>query len=119
MGYSNMMGRDSFKRNMMGQDTIGHEIMGQDTMGRNMMGHNIYNIMTNRGMTSDVSNRMGQQMNSNMIGQDRMSSNMINCRGISSNMMNAHSNNGLMGQPMMQKMEIEHVPETYTSSRLF
>merc|ERR1712111_71751 len=160
--HSNMMGRDPFKRNMMGQDTIGHEIMGQDTMGRNMMGRNIYNIMTNRGMTSDVSNRMGQQMNSNMMsrdmtmnmmsrnmmgqdknsqltgrkmlghqdmtpntmysnmmGQDRMSSNMINSRGISSNMMNTHSNNGLMGQPMMQKMEIEHVPETYTSSRLF
>merc|ERR1712029_481411 len=113
-----------------------------------MMGRNIYNIMTNRGMTSDVSNRMGQQMSSNMMsqdknsqltgrnmlghqdmtpntmysnmmGQDRMSSNMINSRGISSNMMNTHSNNGLMGQPMMQKMEIEHVPETYTSSRLF
>merc|ERR1712111_282312 len=151
--HSNMMGRDPFKRNMMGQDTIGHEIMGQDTMGRNMMGRNIYNIMTNRGMTSDVSNMMGRQMTMNMMsrnmmgqdknsqltgrnmlghqdmtpntmyrnmmGQDRMSSNMINCRGISSNMMNTHSNNGLMGQPMMQKMEIEHVPETYTSSRLF
>merc|ERR1712111_48270 len=142
--HSNMMGRDPFKRNMMGQDTIGHEIMGQDTMGRNMMGRNIYNIMTNRGMTSDVSNMMGRNMMgqdknsqltgrnmlghqdmtpntmySNMMGQDRMSSNMINSRGISSNMMNTHSNNGLMGQPMMQKMEIEHVPETYTSSRLF
>merc|ERR1719187_820116 len=142
-------------------------MMGQDTMRRNMMGRNIYNIMSNRGMTFDVSNRMDQQMNSNMMGRDmtmnmmsrnmmgqdrnsqmmgrnmlghqdmtpntmysnmmgqdrmdmpnnRMSSNMMNSRGISSNMVNAHSNSGLMGQRMMQKMEIEHVPETYTSSR--
>merc|ERR1719228_2677399 len=47
--YSNMMGRDSSKRNMM----------SQDTMGRNMMGRNVYNIMSNRGKTSDVSNMMG------------------------------------------------------------
>jgi len=167
--YSNMMGRDSSKHNMMSPDTIGRKMMGQDTMGRNMMGRNVYNIMSNRGMTSDVSNMMGQQINSNMMGRDmtmnmmsrnmmgqdrnsqmmgrnmlghqdmtpntmysnmmgqermdlssnRMSSNMMNSRGMSSNMMNTHSNNGLMGQPMMQKMEIEHVPETYTSSRLF
>merc|ERR1712168_250805 len=51
--YSNVMGRDSLNRN----------IMGQDTMGRNMMGRNIYNVMSNRGMTSDISNLMGQQMN--------------------------------------------------------
>merc|ERR1712121_614475 len=175
--YSNMMGRDSLNRNMMGQDTMGRNMMGQDTMrrnmmgqdvmGQNMMGRNIYNIMSNRGMTSDVSNMMGQQMNSNMmgrdmtmnmmshnmmgqdrnsqmmgrdmlghqdmtrntmysnmIGQDRMdklnlSNNMMNSRGMSSDMMNSYSNNGLMGQRMMQKMEIERVPETYTSSRLF
>merc|ERR1712121_230891 len=74
--YSNMMGR-----NMMGQDTMGRNMMGQDTMGRNMMGRNIYNVMSNRGMTSDVSNRMGQQMNSNMMGRDMpmnmMSRNMM------------------------------------------
>merc|ERR1712108_37034 len=110
---------------------------------------------SNRGMTSDVSNMMGQQMNcnmmgqdrnsqmmghnmvghqemtpnnmySNMIGQDRMnmsnnrvSSNMMNNRGLSSEMMNSHSKNGLMGQRMMQKMELERVPETYTSTRFF
>jgi len=139
--YSNMMGRDSLNRNMMGQDTMRRTMMGQDTMGRNMMGRNIYNIMSSRGMTSDVSNMMGQQMNSNkrgrdmlghqeitpntvysnMIGQDRMdmSNNMMNIHGVSSDMMNSYSNNGVMGQRMMQKMEIEHVPETYTSSRLF
>merc|ERR550519_1779342 len=148
--YSNMMGRDSLNRNMM----------GQDTMRRTMMGRNIYNIMSSRGMTSDVSNMMGQLMNSNkmgrdmtmnlmsrnmmgqdrnsqmighnmlghqemtpntmysnMMGQDRMdmSNNRMNSRGMSSDMMNSYSNNGLMGQRMMQKMEIEHVPETYTS----
>jgi len=151
--YTNMMGRDSFNRNMMGQDTMGHE----------MMGRNIYNIMSNRGMTSDVSNMIGQQMNSNMMGQDMtmMSRNMMaqdrnsqmmgrnmlgqqdmtpnmmysNMMGQDvmdmsnnrmSNMMNSREmssdslvNNGLMGQRMMQKMEIEHVPETYTSTRFF
>merc|ERR1712055_88599 len=157
--YSNMMGRDSLNRKMMGQDTMGRNMIGQDTMGRNMMGRNIYNIMSNKGMTSDVSNMMGQQMNSNMMGRDMtmnmmshnmmgqnrnsqmmgrnmlgqqemtpntmysnmmgqdrmdMSNNRMNSRGMSSDLMNAHSNNGLMGQRMMQKMEIERVPETYT-----
>merc|ERR1711936_152998 len=141
--YTNMMGRDSFNRNMMGQDTMGHD----------MMGRNIYNIMSNRGMTSDVSNMIGQQMNSNMMGQDMtmMSRNMMdqdrnsqmmgrnmmysNMMGQDvmdmsnnrmSNMMNSREmssdslvNNGLMGQRMMQKMEIKHVPETYTSTRFF
>merc|ERR1712108_45729 len=119
--YTNMMGRDSLNRNMMGQDTMGHE----------MMGRNIYNIMSNRGMTSDVSNMSGQQMNSNMMGQDMtmMSRNMMGqdmmdmSNNRMSNMMNSREmssdslvNNGLMGQRMMQKMEIEHVPETYTST---
>jgi len=182
--YTNLMGRDSFNRNMMGQDIMGrnmmgqktmgqnmmgqdtleHNMMAQDTMGRNMMGRNIYNVMSNKGMTSDVSNMMGQQMNSNMmgrdmtmnmmsrnmVGQDRnsqmmgrnilgqqemtpntmysnmmgqdrmdMSNNRMNSRGMSSDMMNSYSNNGLMGQRMMQKMEIERVPETYTSTRFF
>merc|ERR1712055_9794 len=156
--YTNMMGRDSFNRNMMGQDTMGRNMIGQDTMGHDMMGRNIYNIMSNRGMTSDVSNMIGQQMNSNMRGQDMtmMSRNMMaqdrnsqmmgrnmlgqqdmppnmmysNMMDMSnnrmSNMMNSREmssdslvNNGLMGQRMMQKMEIEHVPETYTSTRFF
>merc|ERR1712111_160612 len=142
--YTNMMGRDSFNRNMMGQDTMGHD----------MMGRNIYNIMSNRGMTSDVSNMIGQDMTmmsrnmmnqdrnsqmmgrnmlgqqdmtpnmmySNMMGQDVMDmsnnrmSNMMNSREMSSDSL---VNNGLMGQRMMQKMEIKHVPETYTSTRFF
>merc|ERR1712121_471119 len=171
--YSNMMGRDSLNRNMMGQDTMGRNMMGQDTMRRNMMGQdtmghdmmgrNIYNIMSNRGMTSDVSNMIGQQMNSNMMGQDMtmmsrnmmaqdrnsqmMGRNMLGQQDMTPNMMYSNMmgqdvmdmsnnrmanmmnsremssdslvNNGLMGQRMMQKMEIEHVPETYTSTRFF
>merc|ERR1712002_1068282 len=80
--YSNMMGRDSFNRNMIGQDTMGRNMMGQDSMGRNMMGQDtmgrnmigqdIYRVMSNKGMTSDVSNMMGQQMNSNMMSRNTM-----------------------------------------------
>merc|ERR1711962_601372 len=154
----NMMGQDNMgQQRMMGQDNLGQRMMGQDTMGRNMMGRNIYNIMSNRGMTSDMSNMMGQQMDSNMMGRDMtmdvmgrnmmgqdrssqmmrrnmmghqdMTPNMmyINMIGqdmmdmansqMSSKMMN--SNNGLMGQRMMQQMEMERVPETYTSTRFF
>merc|ERR1711990_1375498 len=81
-GYSNMMGRDSLNRNMMGQDTMGRNMMGQDTLGRNMMGQdamghnmmgrNIYRVMSDKGMTSDVSNMMGQQMNTNMMSRNTM-----------------------------------------------
>merc|ERR1719295_2469064 len=133
-------------------------MMHQDNVGRNMMGSNIYNVMSNRGMTPGMSNMMGQQMNpnlmgrditmgrnmmgqdrnsqmmgrqdmtpnvmySNMMGQDvtgnQMSSNIMSSRGMSSDMMNSHSNNGLMGQGIMQRMEIERVPETFTSTRFF
>jgi len=47
-------------------------------------------------------------MYSNMMGQDMISNQM------SSDLMN--SNNG---QRMTQRMEIESVPETYTSTRFF
>merc|ERR1712142_59631 len=165
----NMMGQDSMDRQMngnvmMGRDNMGQRMMGQNTMGRNMMGRTIYNIMSNRGMTSDMSNMMGQQIDSNMMGRDmtmdvmgrnmmgqdrssqmmrrnmmghqnmtpnmmynnmmgqdmmdmannQMSSNMMGSRGMSSGII---SNNALMGQRMMQKMEIERVPEMYTSTR--
>merc|ERR1719378_1890945 len=71
--YSNMM----MDGDMMGQESMDHQMMGQNNMGRNTMGHKVYNIMSNRGMTS---NMMGQQMGSdmtvdvmgrNMMGQDR------------------------------------------------
>merc|ERR1711951_32737 len=147
--YSNIM----MGKNMMGQDSMGRNLMRQGNMGQNMMGRNIYNIMSNRGMTSDMSNMMGQQMESsmvgrdsnmemmghNMMGQDRtsqlMSRNMMgrqnmmysNIMGqdmtnmalnqMSSNVMD--SNNSLMGQHIMQQMEMERIPETYTSARMF
>merc|ERR1719300_973598 len=68
--YSNMMmgrdmvGQDTIDRLMMGRDNMGHNMMGQDNMGSNMMGRNVYNIMSNRGMTSEMSPMspmMGQQ----------------------------------------------------------
>merc|ERR1719378_387173 len=172
--YSNMMGRntmvkDSIDRkmmgqvnmglNMMGQENMGHNMIDQDNMGRNMMGRNIYNIMSNNGMPSDMSGMMGKQdssmmgqqdmtvnvMGQNMIGQDRLSQmmrpnmmghqdmtpNMMysNMRGqdmmdrannqMTSSMMRSNSNNRVMGQRMMQQMEMERTPETYTSTRFF
>jgi len=164
----NSMGRDMMDHNMINQDIMGRNMMGQDTMRGNMMGGNIYNLMSNRGLTSDMSNMMSrnlmgkQQMHSNMMGQEmtsnmmnrdmigqemtsnmmnrdmlgrqdmtpkmmyrnmmdlsnnQMSSNMLSSLGMSSDMVN--SDTGLMGQRMMQKMEIEHIPETYTSTRFF
>merc|ERR1719402_1269269 len=81
----NMMVQDRMDRNMMGQETMGRNMMSQETMGRNlmgqenmmhqgnmrqnMMGRNIYNIMSNKGMTADMSNMMDQHMESNMMGQ--------------------------------------------------
>jgi len=163
----NMMGQDSMGRNLMDQDSMGHNMMSQDSMGgnlmrqgnmgQNMMGRNIYNIMTNRGMTSDMSNMMGQQMKSsmmsrdsnmkmmghNIMGQDRtsqlMSRNMMGRQNMTPNMMYSNimgqdmtnmalnqmssnvmdSNNSLMGQRIMQQMEMERIPETYTSARMF
>merc|ERR1719295_514154 len=130
------------------------------------MGRNVYSIMSNRGMASDMSSMMKQQIDSNTMGHDmtmdvmgrnrinqsrnsqmmggnimmgrqdmtpnmmynniidqgmmdmtnsQMSSNMMSGRG----MMDSRSNNGLMGQRMMQKMEIERVPETYMSTRFY
>merc|ERR1711962_462765 len=108
----NMMGQDSMDRQMngnvmMGRDNMGQRMMGQNTMGRNMMGRNIYNIMGHQDMTPNM-------MYSNMMGQDMMD--MANSQK-SSEMMNSH--NGLMGQRMMQQMQMERVPETYASTRFF
>merc|ERR550517_261244 len=120
----------------MGQDIIGQNMMIDKNMGGNLMGRNIYNVMSNRGMTSDMPNIMGQRMGSSLIGRDMMgqdmtsdmmlrskmghqdmTQNMMYSNQMSSNMMN--SNKGLIGQQMMQQMEMKHVPETYTSTRLF
>merc|ERR1712029_1170312 len=98
--YSNVMGRDSLNRN----------IMGQDTMGRNMMGRNIYNVMSNRGMTSDISNMMGQQMNPNMVGRD-MSMNTM-----SRNMMGQDRSSQMMGRNTLGHQDM--TPNTVYSNMM-
>merc|ERR1711962_1395163 len=137
----NMMGQNSMGRNMMGRNI--YNIMsnrGMTSDMSNMMGQNMDSNMMGRDMTMDVMGRnmkgqdrssqmmrrnmMGHQdrtpnmMYNNMMGQDmmdmannQMSSNMMGSRGMSSGII---SNNG---QRMMQKMEIERIPETYTSTR--
>merc|ERR1712110_1340878 len=143
----NMMGQDTMGRNMMGRNIynimsnrgttadfsnmIGQQmkpsIMSHDMtmMSRNMMGQDRNSEMMGRNMLGHQE-MTPNTMYSNMMGQDmmersnnKMSSNMINSRGMSSGQVNAHSNNGLMGQRMMQRMEIERVPETYTSTRFY
>merc|ERR1712055_1055528 len=143
----NMMVRDSMDGQMMGQESMGRRMMDQNAMRRNMMGRNIYNIMSNRG--SDMlmgqqmnSNMMGSDMNMdvmgrNMMGLDRssqiMGRNMMGHQDMTPNMMynnmmgqdmirNQMSSdlmNSNNGQRMIQSMEIESVPETYTSTRFF
>merc|ERR1712142_1005720 len=102
---SNMMGRDMsmdvMGRNMMGRD------MNVDFMGRNMMGQDRSSQMMGRNMMSRQ-NMTPNMMYSKMMGQDMIRNQM------SSDLMN--SNNG---QRMIQRMEIESVPETYTSTRFF
>merc|ERR1712180_570286 len=66
-----MGGQDSMGINMMGKDSVGRNMMHQGNMGRNVIGRNIYNIMPNRGITADMSSMMGQQMESNMMGQGK------------------------------------------------
>merc|ERR1719295_1091946 len=162
---SSQMGKNMMGGSLMGKDFMGRNMLGQESMGLNMIGRNVYSTMSNRGMASDKSNMMKQQMDSNTMGRDmtmdvmgrnginhtgksqvmggnimmgrqdvtpnmmynnmgqglmdmtysQMSSNMMSGSG----MMDSRSNNGLMGQRMMQKMEIEHVPETYMSTRFY
>merc|ERR1719420_1856861 len=111
------------------------------------MGRNIYNIMSNRG--SDMlmgqqmkSNIIGRDMNmdvmeSNMMDQDRssqmmgrsmmghqdMTPNMMYSNMMRQDMIRNQMSSDLMnsnnGQHMLQRMEIESVPETYTSTRFF
>merc|ERR1712110_913639 len=145
----NMMGQDNLGHNMMGQDAMGRNIYnvmsnrGMTADVSNMISQQMKPSMMGRDMTMNVMSRnmMGQDRNSEMMGRNmlghqemtpntmysnmmdrsnnQMSSNMINSRGMSSDQVNAHSNNGVIGQRMMQRMEIERVPETYTSTRFF
>jgi len=163
---SSQMAKSMMGGSLMDQGFMGRNMLDQDSIGRNMMGRNVYSIMSNRGMASDMSSMMKQQMDSNTMGHDmtmdvmghnrinqarntqmmggdimmgrkdmtpnmmynnimgqgmmdmtnsQTSSNMMSGRG----MMDSRSDNGLMGQRMMQKMEIERVPETYMSTRFY
>merc|ERR1711962_1968479 len=142
-----MMGRDNMGQRMMGQNTMGRNMMGRNIYNimsnrgmtsdmSNMMGQQMDSNMMGRDMTIDVlgrnmmgQDRSSQMMRRNMMGHQNMTPNMMygNVMGqdmmdmansqMSSKMMN--SNNGLMGQRMMQQMEMERVPETYTSTRFF
>merc|ERR1711951_248648 len=102
----NMMGQDSTDRQMMdgnvmmGRDNMGQRMMGQNTMGLNMMGRNIYNIMSNRGMTSDMSNMMNQQMDSNMMGRD------MTMDVMGRNMMGQDRTSQLMSRNMMGRQNM-------------
>merc|ERR1712061_314024 len=134
----NMIGQDRNSQ-MLGPNIMGQQEMTPKTMYSNVMGQDTKD-MTNNRITSNMMgqdktsqmmgrNIMGQQdmtpnkMYSNMMGQDMMDmtnnmmlSNMMSSRGMSSDSL---INNGLMGQRMMQRMDIERVPETYTSTRFF
>merc|ERR1719312_16357 len=95
--------------NMMGQEhmtvyVMGHNIMGQDRPSQMTRP----NMLSHQDMTPNM-------MYSNMRGQDMMD--MANNQ-MTSSMIRSNSN-GVMGQPMMQQMEMERTPATYTSTRFF
>ena len=147
--YSNMMDRDMMgrhmmDRHMMDRDMMGRNMMDRNVMDRNMMDHNMMRngMMGRRNMynINQDSGMMRQQMSSNMMGDRDMSSNNMMYRNMmgdmsSANMMrqgsdmmgrmNAYTTStqgGLLGrqqQVMSQKMEMERIPETYTSTRFF
>merc|ERR1711962_916012 len=96
--YSSMMGQETTGHNMMGQNTLEHNMMDRDSMLPNLMGQNIYSTMSNRGMPSDVSDRMGQHRNSNMMGQDTTMNRM------GGNMMRLDRNSQMMGMLANQDM---------------
>merc|ERR1712111_44856 len=100
------MGQQRYSNMMMGPDSLNRNMMGQDTM----MGRNIYNLMSNRGMNSDVSDMMGRQMNANMVGRD-MSMNMM-----SLNMMDRDRNSKMNGRKMLGHQEI--TPNTKYSNNM-
>merc|ERR1719365_183567 len=118
---SSQMSKSMMSGSLMDQGFMGRNMLGQDSIGHNMMGRNVYSIMSNRDMASDMSSMMKQQMDSNTMGHDMtmdvmgrnrinqarnrqmMGCNMMSGRG----MMDSRSDNGLMGQRMMQEMEIE------------
>merc|ERR1712244_86286 len=128
--YSNMMDRDMMGRNMMGRNMMDRNVMDRNMMDHNMMGRNMMRngMMGRRNMynINQDSGIMRQQMSTNMMGDRDMSSNNMMRQG--SDMMgrmNAYTTStqgGLLGrqqQVMSQKMEMERIPETFTSTRFF
>jgi len=137
---SNMMGQNTMAHNMMGQDTMGrnmYNIMSNRGMTSdmfNMMDQQDSNIGRDRTMAVMDRNMMGQDRSSqmrsrNMLGHQDMTPNMMYSNMLSEGMMDVtnnqmannmmNSNNGLMGQRMIQEIKMQRVPETYTSTRFF
>merc|ERR1719391_669754 len=100
---------------MMDSNVMGRQDMTVNVMGRNMMGQDSLSQMTKPNMLGhqDMTTNM---MYSNMRGQDMMD--MANNQ-MTSSMIRSNSNNGVVGQPMMQQMDMERTPATYTSTRFF
>merc|ERR1719378_1960417 len=94
---SNIMGRVPYSNMMMDGD-----MMGQESMDHQMMGRNVYNIMSNKGMTPDMSNMMGQQMDSNIMGRDMM----VDVMG--RNMMGQDRTYQMKGRNMMDHQDVSH-----------
>merc|ERR1712168_1537857 len=135
-----MMGRDNMGQRMMGQNAMGRNMMGRNIYNimsnrgmtsdmSNMMNQQMDSNMMGRDMTMDVMGRnmMGQDgssqmMSRNMMGHQDMTPNMMYSNMMGQDMMDMansqkssemmNSNNGLMGQRMMQQMQMERVPET-------
>merc|ERR1712142_1222238 len=52
------MAKSMMGGSLMDQGFMGRNMLDQDSIGRNLMGRNVYSIMSNRGMASDMSSMM-------------------------------------------------------------
>merc|ERR1712241_876971 len=111
----NVMDRNMMERNMMRNGMMGRRNMyniNQDSgimrqqMSSNLMGDMSSNNMMYRNMMGDMSSANMMRLGSDMMGR-----------------MNAYTTQGgLLGrqqQVMSQKMEMERIPETFTSTQFF
>jgi len=109
-------GRDEMDRNMMGSNMMDRNMMDRNMMDRNMMVHqipsrNMYRIMSDRGMSSNIRdisrNNMldNGMMRDNMMDNSMMRDNMMDNSMMRDNMMsrNMYSNN-MMGRDMNSMM---------------
>merc|ERR1712241_142113 len=123
--YSNIMGRDMMGRNMMDRNVMDRNMMRNGMMGR----RNMYNINQASGIMRQQmsSNLMGDMSSNNMMYRNMMgdmsSANMMRQGSDMMGRMNAYTTQGgLLGrqqQVMSQKMEMERIPETFTSTQFF